>query len=187
MTGKAYGAAHAGETGAYKLCVLLFVGVIASCSSGSMSDLKVYVSEILSRQNQKIEPLPEFRLPETYAYRSGDKRNPFRPVSLAKQETPEIVSNSNGVKPPCCHNREELEQFPIDALKMVGTLKQHDEVWGVILGPKGTVYRIQTGNYIGHNYGRIHTISEDRIELTEIVPDGQGGWEEQEAALALAE
>lgn len=187
LASKASGAIRANETKVYKLCAPVVVMIIASCSSATMNDLEVYVSDVLSRQNQKIEPLPEFQLPETYVYQSRDKRSPFRPVSLVKQEEPEMVSSNNGVKPPCCHSREELEQFPLDALEMVGTLKQEDDVWGIILGPEGTVYRTQTGNYIGRNYGRIHTILEDRIELTEIVPDGQGGWEEQEAALALAE
>ena len=83
--------------------------------------------------------------------------------------------------------REALEAFPLDALKMVGTLAQKDGVWAIIKAPDGLVYRVTRNNYLGQNYGRITKISEDKVELVEIVPDGLGGWQERRASLVLAE
>ena len=70
---------------------------------------------------------------------------------------------------------------------MVGTLEQGVDVWGVILGRDGTVYRVQIGNYVGQNYGKIIAILEDRIELEERARDSQGTWQIRDASLALAE
>jgi type IV pilus assembly protein PilP len=46
---------------------------------------------------------------------------------------------------------------------------------------------VQIGNYIGRNFGKILDIQEDRIDLREIVKDGDGRWEERQASLALLE
>ena len=40
---------------------------------------------------------------------------------------------------------------------------------------------------MGLNHGQITRITEERIELTEIVSNGQGGWQERQAAIALSD
>jgi type IV pilus assembly protein PilP len=50
-----------------------------------------------------------------------------------------------------------------------------------------TIHRVKPGNYIGQNYGKITSISESEVSVTEIVPDGIGGWTERQASLALSE
>ena len=70
---------------------------------------------------------------------------------------------------------------------MVGTLSQKNGMWAIIKAPDGLVYRVTRNNYMGQNYGRITKISEDKVELTEIVPDGLGGWQERSASLVLAD
>ena len=70
---------------------------------------------------------------------------------------------------------------------MVGTLEQGSDHWGIILSRDGTVYRIQVGNYMGQNYGKIIAILEDRVELEERSRDSRGKWQIRDASLALAE
>lgn len=169
------------------LVIVLFLA-LSACTNSSMRDLEMYIDEVLARKGWPIDLIPQFPIPPTHMYQSSNARDPFQAdQSVAEHEQkPDKVANS-GVSPPDPRNREELERFPLDALRMVGTLEQGLEVWGIILGPDGTVYRVQKGNYIGRNYGKIHGILMDRIELTEVVLDGQGSWQEREAALALAE
>jgi len=80
-----------------------------------------------------------------------------------------------------------LEAFSLDSLRMVGTLTDHEGLWGLVRTKDGTIHSVRVGNYMGQNYGRIVRILEDRIELMEIVPDKPGTWREQQATLALAE
>jgi type IV pilus assembly protein PilP len=40
---------------------------------------------------------------------------------------------------------------------------------------------------VGQNYGKIISINESEVDITEIVPDGLGGWMERQASLALSE
>ena len=78
-------------------------------------------------------------------------------------------------------------QFAITSVSMMGTLEREGSTWAIVRSPDSIIHRIGVGNYIGKNHGKIIGISEDRIELKEIVPDGQGGWSERDASLALLE
>lgn len=91
------------------------------------------------------------------------------------------------MRPDSNRPREALEAFPLDTLRMVGTLDQGGQSWGLVRANDGTIHRVQPGNYLGQNHGRIANITEYEIELVEIVPDGLGGWIERQASLALSE
>ncbi len=163
---------------------LLAIGAslaLTGCSTGSMSDLEDYMQDVLTRKGGKIDPIPEFPVPETFAYQCSDCVNPFE--SFFKEE-------AVGDKPPLGdgpnldRNKEELEGFALDSLRMMGTLEQDEDVWGVIRSPDGRIHRVRAGNYLGLNHGKISFISEDKIELIEIVVS-QGRWQERPAAVAL--
>lgn len=150
-----------------------------------MDDLHNYTENVLARQNHTIKPLPVVKPYEIYAYDAGDRKDPFE--SFMREEEQPIGPTAEGPQPDLDRNREELERFALDSLRMVGTLEQKSELWGLIQTTEGTIHRIQIGNYLGTNYGKIINILEDRIELTEIVPDGRGGWQERDAAISLTE
>jgi type IV pilus assembly protein PilP len=39
--------------------------------------------------------------------------------------------------------------------------------------------------YLGQSDGRVTSVSDGRIELVELVPDGAGGWLERPAAISM--
>jgi type IV pilus assembly protein PilP len=80
-----------------------------------------------------------------------------------------------------------IEAYELDSLRMVGTLDDDDDEWGIVLDPEGAVHRVSVGNYLGVNIGKITHVHEDRIELREIIQNSDGRWEERQAALALIE
>ena len=51
----------------------------------------------------------------------------------------------------------------------------------------GRVHRVATGEHMGQDDGKITEITPSKIGLTEIIPDGLGGYIERPAALALNE
>jgi type IV pilus assembly protein PilP len=159
---------------------------LSACAGGTMDDLVDYVAKIKARKSRQIAPLPEIKVPEFYVYRSSKERDPFAPFVEEEPEPVAIASNS-GITPPENHIREELEYFPLDSLRMVGTLEMRDDVWALITAPDGAVHRIRTGNYVGKNYGKVTLVADDRLELLEIVPDGMGGWQERSAKMDLVE
>lgn len=169
--------------------------LVAGCVSTDMSDLENYIAEVLARPARTtVEPLPELRVPETYAYQAAEagRRDPFesflaRRVADTAGKGPTDAKTEELRREIEGRNPEELEQFELDALRMVGTLQDQDQLWGIVLDKDGTVHRVRVGNYMGKNYGKIMKIAEDRIELREIVGTSNGGLEERPATLALVE
>jgi len=148
----------------------------------------------MARPGGRIEPLPEIKPYEAYSYEAGklESRNPFKLFYVIDKPEIEEGSVDDGLTEEMerelrNRNREELEQFELDSLRMVGTLDNETNNWAIVLDPNGVVHRVSVGNYIGINVGKIINIYEDRIDLREIVQDSNGRWEEREAALALIE
>lgn len=180
------------------LMALLVVCVpLAGCGGGSDADLRSYVAEVKTRPGTPIAGLPPIAPYVVYTYPCDGAvpcPDPFEPFYL---EPPDPCSNPKspecgpgpvgGPSPNFDRNREELESFPLDGLRMMGTLEKGEQFWAILRGPDSIIHRVQVGNYIGQNHGKITEITEDKIELLEIVPDGRGGWEERDAELALAE
>ena len=166
------------------LLTLLISALLTACSGGGMNDLDQYVREVKSREAGEIEPLPMIKQIETYNYTGEGRRNPFFPI---KNEEETLQANISGISPDPHRRKEELESYPLDTLRMVGTLDQNQSTWALVRTNANTIYRVKTGNYLGQHHGQITLVTENKIELTEIVTNGQGGFRERQASLALAE
>ncbi len=180
------------------LIATLLGAALSGCVSRDMSDLEARVQELLTRKaTSAIPPLPEVKLPESYVYQSADanRRDPFESfkketaAQAAQKGAPVDAKTAELMKEIEGHNPEDLENFELDSLRMVGTLQDANELWGIILDKTGTVHRVKVGNYMGRNHGKILSISEDKIELREIVSTstGSNGLEERAASIALSE
>ena len=156
--------------------------LLSGCVNKDMSDLQDFVAEVKSRPAAGIEPIPEIKQVVGFVYLANSRRDPF-----TRQEddvgTTETVLD-NGIRPDPNRRKEELEAYSLDQLRMVGTLEQDDQTWGLLKTSEGTIHRVAAGNYIGQHDGRITRISEEKIELIELVPTGSG-FLEKEAAVAL--
>jgi type IV pilus assembly protein PilP len=176
------------------LCCVLFAIILSGCISADTVSLNNELSSIMSRPGGLIEPLPEIKPYEAYAYQSGlsDAHNPFKLFYVIKRTELESDGVDDALTPEVereikNRNREELEAYELDSLRMVGTLDNDDDEWGIVLDPEGAVHRVSVGNYLGVNIGKITHVHEDRIELREIIQNSDGRWEERQAALALIE
>lgn len=164
--------------------VLLLIG----CEEQNFNDLNQYISEVKLRPKGMIKPLPEPKMPEPFIFRPEDLRDPFKPIKPTDETAPTAgEAKSSGIRPDTNRRKEELEAFPMESLKMIGTINAKSELWGLVKSSDNTVYRVKVGNYMGQNYGKIIRISPDRIELMEIVPDQPGTWREQQMTLMLSD
>ncbi len=176
------------------LCCVFFAIILSGCISADTVSLNSELSSIMSRPGGLIEPLPEIKPYEAYTYQSGlsDAHNPFKLFYVIKKTELESDGVNDALTPEVereikNRNREELEAYELDSLRMVGTLDNDDDEWGIVLDPEGAVHRVSVGNYLGVNIGKITHVHEDRIELREIIQNSDGRWEERQAALALIE
>ncbi len=161
--------------------------LLNGCGHQGVGDLHAFVAESKGQKKVRIEPLPAIKTFETYAYQSDGLRDPFAPPVEPEPMDAGPAKKGGGLHPDANRAREELERFALDSLRMVGTLEQNGSIWGIVKAPGSIVFRVQRDNYMGKNHGRIARISEEKIELIEIVPDGTAAWRERPAALALIE
>jgi type IV pilus assembly protein PilP len=151
---------------------------LAGCSGGQ-SDLQQWIEETKKKPGGRIAPLPEVKPYESYTYQPGAMRSPFQPQGPN--------AGVGGVRPVVRRNREFLEAFPLDTLRMVGTFKIGKNSYGLVQSKDGLVHKVQPGSYVGQNDGKITEITASKISVTEIIPDGLGGYIERPASLALAD
>jgi type IV pilus assembly protein PilP len=163
--------------------------LLAGCGEG-LGDLQQFVQEIRSKPPGRIEPIPEFQPYQSFEYTSHDLRDPFKLVDFRRpEENPEEINQlASGLRPDIDRVKEALEDFPLDTLRLKGTIDDKDGIkWGLIFAPDNTIHRVIEGNYMGQNHGRIISVSDQVIDLTEIVPDGLGNYIERSSAVALIE
>ncbi len=164
-------------------CLLV---VLSGCSGGSKnSDLYQFMEEARTKPSGEIEALPVFPPYKTSSYSAVALRSPFdAPVLLA---TEELSAGKKAVKPDESRKKEYLERFNFSALSLVGSLRQHGTTWALLDDGEGGVHRVKENNYVGRNHGKIIGVTESRIDVIEIVPDGKGEWVERPRVLTLRE
>lgn len=162
---------------------LLATLALAACSGEEHGDLRQWVKEQDNMPRPRIEPLPEVKPFEVFAY-EADKEglvDPFRPRKIE----PPRQTAAGGLQPDLKRRKEPLEAYPLENLKMVGTLAQNREVFALIRTPDNNLFRVRRGNYLGQNFGLIVEVTEGDVKLKEIVQDSGGDWIERASALQL--
>jgi type IV pilus assembly protein PilP len=130
-----------------------------------------------------VPPPPVFLPVPTFGYAAQQLRSPFMPPSLAQELT---VMAGRRVMPDLARPPQYLEQFSIEELRMRGTLQApKGPMFALIESPDGNVMRVQVGNYMGKNFGRIVGITPSQVNVIEIVPDGRDGFVERPRSLVM--
>ena len=165
----------------HKLSLLFCLTALTTACSQDNSDLYLFIEETKSKHLGSVQPLPTFKPYKNFTYSASELRDPFE----AAFEAEAGEKGESALRPNIQRPREPLETFPLDTLRMVGILVQHNQTWGLVKDPNNVVHRVQVGNYAGQNEGQIVTVSEQQIDIIEIIPDGLGGYIERNAALAI--
>jgi type IV pilus assembly protein PilP len=162
--------------------LILTLACIGLVSCGEQhSDLRQFVKESDNLPHGNIPPLPEAKPYAPFSYNAYDLVDPFKPRKI---ESPKSAAGG-GIQPNLTRRKEPLEVYPLENLRMVGTLQQNKVIYALIKGPDNSLYRVKTGNYMGQDFGLITEISEFSIKLKEILQDGGGDWTERVSILNL--
>jgi len=161
-------------------CALLLSGCGRSITStpGDAPNLEKWTAEVRARPAPPLDLPPVMQQFETFEYAAQSLRDPFSNAFTDQ-------SGGSGPRPDSNRPKQTLEQFPLDSLDMVGTLGRGGGQIALVMAPDKVTYRVRPGVYLGQNDGRVTGVFEDRIEITELVPDGAGGWLERTASIAL--
>ena len=164
-----------------RLLLPIALAVLAGCSS-EIDDLKQFVRDSDKGLPRRIDPLPAVKPFEPFTYEGFDLPDPFKPRKLSAPRE----GGGGGIAPDLNRRKEPLESFPLEQLKMVGTLTQGKDTYALVRADK-TLYRVKRGNYMGQNFGLITDVTDSEIKLKEIVQDSGGDWAERQSVLPLLE
>lgn len=165
---------------------ILWLGLVILGLSGCDSRIDAIHQEMASIRNQPplpIEPAPVFMPVPSFQYSASQLRNPFLPSSLAAELK---IMSGKRVYPNLARPKQPLESYALESLTMKGSMRKiNAQIMALIQTPDNEIERVQVGNYIGLNYGRIIRITPTQIDLMEIVPDGHDGYIERPRSLVL--
>jgi type IV pilus assembly protein PilP len=170
----------------YLVSGAFLAALLGGCSIADEDEIKQWMSEVRRDVRPAVQAIPEPKKFEPFVYQQGGNLDPFSKskVEVALQKM--ASRTSSGLRPDLDRRREPLETFPIDMVRMVGTLQKNNAKLALIQVEK-TIYQAQVGNYVGQNFGVITKITETEVTLKEIVQDAASEWVERISTLQLQE
>lgn len=162
---------------------LALVLSLAGCGGGEHEDLKQWMQSSTKDLRGKVPPLPEIKPFPVVAYEAADLTEPFNPKKLEPNKQQKA---GGGLQPDMTRQREPLEAYPLESLKMVGTLMQSKKFHALVQADRA-LHQVRVGNYLGQNFGVITKVAEAEVTLKELVQDSSGDWTERTSTLQLQE
>ncbi|MDR1228460.1 MAG: pilus assembly protein PilP [Azoarcus sp.] len=162
---------------------MVCAALLAGCAN-DQGDIQQWMEEQAVEMHGAVKPLPEVKIFPIVDYVSAETPEPFdvarmEPAKPAKRHIDDPRLNPD-------RQREPLEAFPLESLTMVGILAQNKETHALIQAGDA-LYQVRAGNFMGQHYGRIVAITEDKVELQELIEDLKEGWIERIRTLQLQE
>ena len=162
--------------------------LLAGCSGAGDDDLEQWMAQQRATVQPKVEPVQPPSAFQPQSYLAAQAVSPFSEERLARAMRADTAASavSRLLEAEQRRPREALEDFPLDAMVMVGLLDRGGRRVALVR-VNGLLYTVRVGNYLGQNYGRITAITDNQIVLREIVQDAAGEWVERTATLQLQE
>ena len=153
--------------------------LLAGCGGESHQDLRAWMADQGKGARGRVDPLPQIKPYEPFAYNAFDLPDPFKPRKI------EPTKGGSKLAPDLTRRREALEAYPLESLEMVGTLAKGKLTYALVRTPDRDVYQVSAGNYLGQNFGVILGVTESELRMKELVQDGGGDWTERTGTLQL--
>ena len=168
---------------------LLGSALLVGCTSSEEDQLREWMAQERANAKPRVTPLEEPKPFKPQAYSGAEGMEPFNPLKLIqvlRKESAQSNISAALLTPELNRRKEPLEAEPLDAMSMVGSLDKKS-VPTALVKVGSLLYQVRVGNYLGQNYGKITKITENSIQLREIVQDGGGDWIERTSTLELQE
>ena len=162
---------------------MMSVALLAGCGAQSHQDLRNWMAEQGKGVRGKLDPLPQIKPYEPFAYADFDLPDPFKPRKIEPVKGTETATNK--LAPDLNRRKEPLEAYPLEGLSMVGTLEKGKTRYALVKTPERDIYQVRQGNHMGQNFGVVVGITDTDIKHKELMQDGSGDWSERSSTLNL--
>jgi type IV pilus assembly protein PilP len=168
-----------------RVLLLVGAGLLAGCSDSDVAEINSWMADVKKNTRVSVQPLSEPKTFIPFAYGVREMTDPFDPNKLLA-ELARADANGSKLRPDPDRRREFLESFPVDSMKMVGTINKAGINYGLVQIDRA-VYQVKAGQRLGQNFGMVTGVAESAISLKEVVQDAGGEWVERMSKLELQE
>jgi type IV pilus assembly protein PilP len=166
-------------------CAFGAAALLAGCGDGNVQEVRDWMKKVQRETVPAVKPLPEPKEFVPYAYDPGTAVEPFSEAKLLNEMARVAAISTNPLQPDDSRPREVLENYPLDTMRMVGTL-QKGGINYALVQIDASIFQVKAGQRIGQNHGLVTRISEGAIDIRETVQDATGDWVERKATIELA-
>ena len=164
------------------LVAIASLALLTGCGSSSHKDLVDWMAEQGKGVRGHLDPVPQIKPYEPFAYNDFDLPDPFKPRKIEPVKGTDTTSK---LAPDLNRRKEPLEAYPLEGLSMVGTLEKGKTRYALVKTPERDIYQVRQGNHMGQNFGVVVGITDTDIKLKELMQDGAGDWSERSSTLNL--
>lgn len=149
------------------LCFLMLMScifVLQDCDKNKKSSsIEQYIQEIKNKYTIHRTVSLRVKEPVKAIYHFSHLRNPFQ--------------NPYAQKPRKNYPNAVLKTYPLDSLRLVGTLGNKNNMWAIITTPEGKTYKVSVDMRIGTNQALVTKILKNSVQLLDQgdVKPGQKG------------
>ena len=167
----------------FRLLLPLLALLLSACEEQRDGDLRAWMAEVRLRHHAKPSSVsPAAAIPE-FRYQPGSRIDPF---DMAKLAVADARPSGESLQPDLRRAREPLESFPLDSLRLIGSLRRGSEAVALIEADK-LVYSLRVGGHLGQDFGKVIAIGDKTVDIEELVPESGGRWTQRRTQLVLQE
>ncbi len=165
------------------LTMAIVILLLSACEEQRDGDLRAWMAEVRQRHHAQPVSVPPSAPIAEFRYQSASRTDPFDLAKLAAADEPR---SGDTLQPDLRRTREPLESFPLDSLRLIGSLRRGHDAVALIEADK-LVYPLRVGAHLGQDFGKIIAIGEKTVDIEEMVPESGGRWAQRRAQLVLQE
>jgi type IV pilus assembly protein PilP len=143
------------------MTLLVATVLVAGCSPGEPEDIRAWMKESSKDLKAKIPELPKMQPLAIPSYSPGDMVSPFSPEKLQSDAGLPMGAGGggkNGVTQKVNPDAHPLVRVPLEAIRLLGTLRVGKEMVALMAADRNAVFRVRVGDYIGQGNGRVTAI-----------------------------
>ncbi|MCL2875112.1 MAG: pilus assembly protein PilP [Betaproteobacteria bacterium] len=152
--------------------------------TNDQEDILKWMNEQAVDMRGAVKPLPEVKIFPVVNYLAVNDLEPFNATRIEPSRPEKRRVDDPRLNPD--RQREPLEAYPLESLKMVGVLEK-GKLLNALIQVDKALYQVHVGNFMGRNYGKVISINQDSLELQELIEDLNEGWIERVATMLLQE
>ena len=168
------------------LVLLVPALLLAGCGDSDVKEVNAWMNQVKQETKPHVAPISEPKTFIPFAYTAKDQLDPYNAAKLLGELARAAEKADSPFKPDAKRPKELLEGFPLDTMRMVGTMTKGGTSYG-LLQIERSMYQVKAGQHIGQNFGVVTAVTETTISIKETVQDAGGEWVQRTSQLELQE